>query len=1319
MIARLKELIGLKNSRYLIPIFIFCLIVVSIPLTVVMVLSSRETKSQAANCVFNCGVPQYLCDTWSGGFCDDFRDKSSGNVHADFPVAGDAYSFDGFGSTQLFYNTSGWKDAGRTAISQNEHFHTIIDDETFGIGILRLHQPFDFANREGHARFDVDLKTSARRYVRFMLSPELTKSGTDDRNAARRPGNAFDLWFIDGKFYGQVYKNGGTTDAFFIDWPRYYGAENVRDRVDVYITRTHLRLTINGTEFVNQNIPDVGFDRAYMYLSQASYNPCKDGECSEAQQTIHWDNIAFDGPILPKNSLTPVGKRDIVYNIMSATSCTVKGTPATRIGGYQWGAWVTWVARLNDDGSSVSANDISCTWDTSMPAGESNIPRGFEIVKASSGTVTPTDPPATTDTTKPTVSITSPATGSTVSGSSVNITANAADNVGVTKVEFWADGVLKNTDTASPYQYTWDSKTVADGSSVLKAIAFDATNNNQEASVTVNVSNIVIVGGTTSTGSRITWQGKDWYLMGANVPWYNWGCDFGCNANGGVSGNKTNLGTGFGKLKTAGVNTVRWWVFPGNAQQILRDGAGNPTGLNNSIYADFDAALELANTYDLYYNFVLFSDTTSIPNSWLTNPTQRQNLANVLGPLFARYKNNPRVMSWEIFNEPEFQIWNGEIAQAPVVDTVKAIASSVHANSPALVTVGSAHLDGLSMWFGTGLDYYSPHWYDYMGSGGWCARCTDYNALKVRFPALDKPVVIGELYAGADVDALNRFNDFYNKGYAGAWAWSLFSNQTNDKLQVDLTATQTFTSQKTDEGPKEASDSTPPSVTMTVPANTQTVSGVVNVAANAADNVGGTGLSKVDFYLDGALAPINSDTISPYGFSWTSGTVTNGTHTFKAVAFDGAGNQNSQTVSFSVNNTVATCSATVPNDKFHLCFFDTTNPATGPLIGQRDEGFVTSPANGSSNPISHDFGYGGEFGQVDTFSGLWRGNINFPAGTYKFKISGDDGVRLDIGDDGTYEVDQWKDQSATSYETAGIQISGYRKIRVEWYENGGAASVNLSWTSSDTAVPTTPTNLITKADSSNKATLTWNASTDNVGVVGYWVVRNGVTVASSATNSFTDPTVLPATTYNYQVIAYDAAGNFSGLSNTSLVTTPKDVDTTAPSVPATVVASAVSSSQINLAWGSSVDNVGVVAYDVYRNSTKIISITSTSFGDTGLTANTVYSYFVKARDAAGNTSVPSNTISVSTHEAPNGLGSITGRVKSSDGWGIPKAKVSTIINGFNVTYYTNVAGNYKINNINPTSYVITYSASSHITRSKSVVVNANQNTTKNVTLTKR
>jgi chitodextrinase len=77
----------------------------------------------------------------------------------------------------------------------------------------------------------------------------------------------------------------------------------------------------------------------------------------------------------------------------------------------------------------------------------------------------------------------------------------------------------------------------------------------------------------------------------------------------------------------------------------------------------------------------------------------------------------------------------------------------------------------------------------------------------------------------------------------------------------------------------------------------------------------------------------------------------------------------------------------------------------------------------------------------------------------------------------------------------------------------------------DTSPPTTPGTPIATSVTSSQVGLAWTASTDNVGVVGYQVLRNGVLIASVAGTSYTDTTVSASTAYTYQVVAYDAAGN--------------------------------------------------------------------------------------------------------------------------------------------------------------------------------------------------
>jgi hypothetical protein len=99
-----------------------------------------------------------------------------------------------------------------------------------------------------------------------------------------------------------------------------------------------------------------------------------------------------------------------------------------------------------------------------------------------------TTPPPAGDTTAPTASFTSPANGATVSGT-VTAAVNASDNNRIDKVEISLDGSLKMTDTSSPYNYSFDSKALTNGSHTLTAKAYDASGNTKTTTITVNVNN--------------------------------------------------------------------------------------------------------------------------------------------------------------------------------------------------------------------------------------------------------------------------------------------------------------------------------------------------------------------------------------------------------------------------------------------------------------------------------------------------------------------------------------------------------------------------------------------------------------------------------------------------------------------------------------------------------------------------------------------------------------------------------------------------------------------------------------------------------------
>jgi len=281
----------------------------------------------------------------------------------------------------------------------------------------------------------------------------------------------------------------------------------------------------------------------------------------------------------------------------------------------------------------------------------------------------------------------------------------------------------------------------------------------------------------------------------------NWGCDFGCGSNGGASSTEVTqvASAAIAAAKPSGLNVIRWWMFPGEPNQFVLSDSGAPTALIPPVYQDIDAALRLAEQHDVHLVFVLFSSPTHIPSGWTTDEEQRQTLARTIGTLAETYRGNSRILAWEVFNEPEWDIWDRRASQADVVDTVNAITDEIHAKSEALVTVGSANIEALGMWVDSDLDFYQPHWYDPMGPRA-CARCTDLAGLNAAY-GIDKPVVIGEFFASDAVDSKERYADFYRKGFAGAWGWSLLPDRTQDKLGIDLNAAREFANSHEGVGP--------------------------------------------------------------------------------------------------------------------------------------------------------------------------------------------------------------------------------------------------------------------------------------------------------------------------------------------------------------------------------------------------------------------------------------------------------------------------------------------------------------------------------------
>lgn len=185
----------------------------------------------------------------------------------------------------------------------------------------------------------------------------------------------------------------------------------------------------------------------------------------------------------------------------------------------------------------------------------------------------------------------------------------------------------------------------------------------------------------------------------------------------------------------------------------------------------------------------------------------------------------------------------------------------------------------------------------------------------------------------------------------------------------------------------------------------------------------------------------------------------------------------------------------------------------------------------------------------------------------------------------------------------------------------------------DTVAPTAATNLAVTGTTSSTVSLSWSAASDNVAVTSYEIYMNGVlkTSVSSSNLTATITGLSASTTYSFYVIAKDAAVNSSPASNTANGTTTVVIpDNQIPTAPTNLTFTGSSSSTVSLSWTASTDNIGVTSYDIYMNSTFKTTVSGTTAIVNGLTPVTTYSFYVKANDAAGNSSVPSNSVNGTT-----------------------------------------------------------------------------------------
>lgn len=398
-----------------------------------------------------------------------------------------------------------------------------------------------------------------------------------------------------------------------------------------------------------------------------------------------------------------------------------------------------------------------------------------------------------------------------------------------------------------------------------------------------------------------------------------------------------------------------------------------------------------------------------------------------------------------------------------------------------------------------------------------------------------------------------------------------------------------------------AASDTPPNVSLTPPP--AIVSGTVNLAATASDDVG---IAGVKFLLDTNTQIGLEDTTSPYGVSWNTTTASNGTHFLAAQARDAANNVTTSTAMTVIVDNQAPTGTVVINGGAAA----TNNRSVTLTLSATDAVTSVTQMRFSNSGTS--------FSTPEPFATTKAWTLSNTTGTKTVYVQFADAA----GNWSTAVTD------TIVLDRTAPTISGRTATNI----TGGTA--RITWTTNEPATSLVEYGLTTSYGSST--------ALDPALVTAHSVTLTGLA---------------PNTTYNYRVHSTDAAGN-ERISANSTFRTAAAPDTTPPSVPTGLTATAISSTQINLSWNASTDNVAVTGYQVFRNGTQVGPSTTTTFSDTGLSPSTSYSYTVRAVDASTNPSgqsqpasattlTPDTTLPTATITAPTGSVPISGMVTIS------------------------------------------------------------------------
>ena len=440
------------------------------------------------------------------------------------------------------------------------------------------------------------------------------------------------------------------------------------------------------------------------------------------------------------------------------------------------------------------------------------------------------------DTTPPIISITAPAAGATASGTAVTVSANASDNVGVVGVQFKLDGVnLGSEDTTAPYSVTWSTTTASNGSHTLTAVARDAAGNQTTSlAVAVTVSNV-----TSSTNFILNGTFEAFTSGKAN----NW-----TDANGGA-------------VYILSQDTGH----SGSAQLINLTVAG---GWGMFYYQQPVLTLGQTYTWTFWYKT---SGANTLAAEIVNGPHTQVVLSETLPGTNGAWQQYQRTFTY-----------NNSSA-----DMVRISADQV----------GSHWIDDMSLVQGTATTPPPDTTPPAVSITAPANNATVSGTITIAGTASDNVGVVGVQFV---INGTNFSSEDTVSPYSKTWNTTVYANGTYSLTAIarDAAGYVTTSVPITVTVSNASPDTTPPTVSITAPANAATVSGVVTVSATASDNAEVVGVA---FAADG-VSITSEDTSSPYSVTWDTTGVPNGLHSLTATARDLAGNTTTATVTITVNN---------------------------------------------------------------------------------------------------------------------------------------------------------------------------------------------------------------------------------------------------------------------------------------------------------------------------------------------------------------------------------------------------------------------------------